>query len=522
VHARVEAVSVAERRDRLRDAWPFAFILVVAFASRMVWFGDPVSDFDEQLYSLIGNGLLAGKLPYVDYWDRKPFGLFLLFGLAHLVGGPGPLSYQVLAALFTAAGGFAVYALARTMVDRATAAGAGAIYPPLAYAYGCFSGQSEVFFIPLTLAMLLLVRDIDRPDGGRRAALAMLLGGLALQIKYTVIVQCLFVGCVALWHFRSEPPLQLAARAASYAALGLFPTVTVGALYAAFGHWDAFWFANFVSIFERAPAAVGRLDMRHLSVLSPLLLLAAGGVYALLRFKRFPHHRDYALVAGWTMAALAGVLVPGTVYIYYYVAVVPGAILLALPLLDRRGALGWGPLAVVGAASVLLLNVPRHYAETRDERAEYARLVAALRPYVGQTRDCLLVYDGPTDLYRATGSCIPSRFVYPDHLNNALETDALGAGQTAEVARLLALRPGAIVTADKPVTEQNPDAGQLVAQAIRAHYLPLAVAVLRERTYRAWVRPSLPSTRPSDTTSFAPTTPVLRKSSKFPDYSPRP
>ena len=486
MHQAVAAQSESEAF--VEKAAPYALIALAAFASRMVWFGDPAADFDEQLYSLVGARLLDGQLPYADLWDRKPFGLFALYALAHAIGGAGPLAYQVMAALFVSAGGWLIYALARPLADRVTACGAALLYPLLAYAYGAYSGQSEVFFIPLMLGALLLVRDLPKGNAELRAAGAMLLGGLALQIKYTVAPQCALFGCVALWHFRSEPPLRLALRAASYALIGLLPTLVVAGFYAAVGEFDAFVYANFVSIFERLPAPGGRFDPRFLGPLAPLALLAAGGLYAALRLNRPAEPRTYRLIAGFSAAVLAGIFLPGTVYIYYFVAFVPCAILLALPLLDRNAALRWVPLALVFGGSAALLNVPRHYADTAVSRAGLTKLSRAIAPHVGAERDCLLVYDGPTALYPLTGSCLPGRIVYPDHLNNALETPALGLDQTGEVARILATKPGAIVTADRPVTEQNRAAGRLVAEAIAAHYRPLATAVIRERTYRAWAR----------------------------------
>ena len=33
-----------------------------------------LAHFDEQIYSFIGWRILSGELPFVDWWDRKPFG----------------------------------------------------------------------------------------------------------------------------------------------------------------------------------------------------------------------------------------------------------------------------------------------------------------------------------------------------------------------------------------------------------------------------------------------------------------
>jgi hypothetical protein len=47
--------------------------------------------------------MLDGALPYVDIWDRKPIGLFLLYAAIRLLGGDGILAYQVTATAFAVA-----------------------------------------------------------------------------------------------------------------------------------------------------------------------------------------------------------------------------------------------------------------------------------------------------------------------------------------------------------------------------------------------------------------------------------
>jgi hypothetical protein len=292
-----------------------AVLALVVVATRAVWFGDAAADFDEQLYSFIGWRMTQGDLPYVDVWDRKPFGLFAIFAFAHWLFGPGAIAYQVLGCITAFIGALFVYSLARTLVDRATATAAGALYAILLAIYGSFSGQSEEFHTPVMLAMLWLVRDRRRSDAARRATLAMILGGLAMQIKYTVLPQCLFIGAYALygeWRAGAGLP-RLAARAARFAFLGVLPTLAVGLLYYARGHFDAFWFANFVSFFERLPANAGRLRADLFVAILPLALLFVLGLYAAFRLNPPRDWKIYGLFAGWSLAALATVLMPGTV-----------------------------------------------------------------------------------------------------------------------------------------------------------------------------------------------------------------
>jgi 4-amino-4-deoxy-L-arabinose transferase-like glycosyltransferase len=506
------AIGHARPAGRVKPAvgdWLAALVIALAvLATRGVWFGDAAADFDEQLYSFIGWRMTHGDLPYVEVWDRKPFGLFAIFAFAHWLFGPGAIAYQALGCLASFVGALFVYALARELVDRVSATVAAMLYVILLAVYGSFSGQTEEFHTPIMLAMLWLVRDPRRADAPRRATAAMLLGGLALQIKYTVLPQCLFFGTYALygeWRGGARPA-RLAARALLFAVLGVLPTVLVGVLYAWWGHFAEFWFANFVSFFERLPASTGRLRPDLAVAILPLALLLALGLYAAFRLNPPRNWRIYGLYAAWTVAALATVLMPGTVYLYYYATMAAPAALLALPVIDVRSPARFLPAATLLITAGYVINLPGDYARANADRRAEEQVTAAIAPYVGAKRDCLYVFDGPTVLYRTTGSCLPSRFVYPDHLNNALETRALGIDQTAEVARILANRPGVIVTAAKPVTRQRAENLKLVHDAIRSSYGPLLTTVLQGREITAWVRRDLVTARSSPVRAPGPST----------------
>ena len=495
----VTIARVVPRKASAGGDWIAAAVLLVALlATRAIFFGDPVADYDEQLYSFIGWRMTQGDWPYVDLWDRKPFGLFAIFALAHALFGPGAIAFQLLAGAAAFAGALLVYLLAREQVDRASAVVAGVLYLLFLALYGSQSGQSEAFHTPMMLAMLWLVRDWRRPDAPRRVALAMLIGGLALQVKYTVLPQCLFFGAWALlgeWRMGARLP-RLARRAALFALLGVLPTVLVALFYLWRGHFDEFWFANFVSFFDRVSPPGGRL--RHDLVIAyiPLALMVFPGLYAAFRMNPPREWGAYWLHAAWLLAALATVLLPGTVYGYYYAALVAPAILTALPIIDRKGPLRFVPAVLLLLFAAQLYNPAGRYAGSLAERRVEARLSSAIAPYVGSEHDCLYVFDGPTVLYRTTGSCLPSRFVYPDHLNNALETPALGVSQTDEVARILANHPGVIVTASRAVTPQQPDNLARVRDATGRNYRPLITMSLHDRAITAWVRRDLARTRP--------------------------
>ncbi|TAD75626.1 MAG: hypothetical protein EAY70_10360, partial [Sphingomonadales bacterium] len=310
----------------------------------------------------------------------------------------------------------------------------------------------------------------------------------ALQVKYTVLPQCLFFGLWALWgqFTRGMPPARLTLLGAGFGVLGVLPTALVGAGYALAGHWESFAWANFLSFFERLPASGGRLHGQILMLLLPLLGLALLGLNAA---RRGPSSelRAYVFIALWLAAALATVFLPSTVYGYYLAALVPACVLLSLPLFARaeKGGVNIGLLIPAGLYLGLL---PSNYDLAQNSRAAIERLASAIAPHVDGRDRCLFVFDGPTALYRLSASCLPTRFIYPDHLNNALERNALGVPQEDEVARILAARPPVIVTADTPLTPQNAKALSLVNAAIARDYRPLAQEVLHKRVIRAFAR----------------------------------
>ena len=111
--------------------------------------------------------------------------------------------------------------LALLLVDTTTAGVLAVLYIVLMTIYGSHSAQTEIYHVPAMLGMALLVRDTSHPDALKRACMAMAIGGVALQVKYTVVPQCLFFGLWALWgQYRAGRSLpQIAGIAAGFAGL---------------------------------------------------------------------------------------------------------------------------------------------------------------------------------------------------------------------------------------------------------------------------------------------------------------
>ena len=471
------------------ETFAYALILIVALVVRGAYLGDPAPDYDEQLYQFIGSRMLDGHLPYVDLWDRKPIGLFLLYAFANLFGAD-VLPYQIMALLCAAAGGAMVYRLAVRFGDRVAGVVAASLYILGLSAFGAAIGQSEVFYLPIAIGMaMILLRCFECDDLGivvRLAALSMALGGIMLQLKYTTAPQCVFFGIASVWRLRQLGigfP-RLLGYASLFGAIGLLPTMAAGLAYASMGHLDAFVYANFTSIFARGHLTGPYEHMFKAKVALMALPLVGVALVAVVR-RRQENGADewgaYGLIACWTGAAAIGFLMIGNIYLHYFIPVLPGILVLAAPMLGKDyGGAVVAPLLLTFFC--FAANISGASQVTRSDRSGISRATAAARPHVAREGQCLYVFDGPTALYRTTESCLPTAYVYPDHLSNSMEAAAIGVDPAAEVARILAARPSVIVTASEPIVPRyNSATERLVDRAIELHYVRTATIYYFQR-----------------------------------------
>jgi hypothetical protein len=467
----------------LRRLLPIALLMLAAFAIRWPRLGDPAIDYDEQLYLLIGDGLRHGLLPYVDLWDRKPIGLFLIYAATRAFGSDGVLAYQLAATLCAGATAGLVRIMARRAAPPAAAFAAGLGYLLWLLPLGGEGGQSPVFYNLLTaLAALAAFRANDSRDPRsvlRLGLLAMAASGLALQVKYVHLPEGVAFGCWFLWRLRvcGLRPGALVVAGAATVAVALLPTLAAIGAYAALGHLDAFWLANFVSIFRRAalPAGTIRYNLGYLAIVTAPLVAALVAATCTA-----PRTFDRMLTRIWCGAALAGFAMVGNYYPNYALPLMLPAFVAVAPLFAR----GLPGFAAAGMLIAWPLAVhPPALAATRIDRAGIERLTAAVASYVSPAR-CLYVYDGPAILYLRSAGCRPTRFVYPDHLTNAAEAPALGVAAAAEEARILASRPAAIVTASMPLGLGFNETDRALARAALARdYVAIAAVPFATRTY---------------------------------------
>lgn len=464
------------RIERLlsRKSWALAAFVLLALILRAQTFGNPVIEFDEQFYRLVGERMLDGAMPYVDIWDRKPVGLFLLFAAASAIGGSGPLPYQLLACLFAGTTAFVLAQIAvRLTQSRLAAFLSGLFYLLWLNLLQGEGGQAAVFYtLPMALAALLVMRLYlqESPALLRDGALAMLLVGVAGQIKYTALLEGFGFGLILLWlgWKRGQGLAELAGKVVAWAGLAILPTLLAGSAFWMMGLGEQWWFANFASILLRDPMPASLLWSE----------LAGGlGASALLIFAVWLGHR--ALPSGparnftllWAGSAFAALLAMGAFGPHYWIALSAPLAVLAGAASMRFGKAIVGLAAIAALAGQLLIG---YYSWTKGDQHTVSKMVAA----IGPAPNCLYVFNGFPALYLEADACLATPFAFPGHLNRASEAGALGVDPLAEVERIMLARPSAVVMDEPRWQYGNQHAAAIVDAALERDYR----LVLREPT----------------------------------------
>lgn len=485
-----------------------SLLVVATFLTRARYLGNPFIQVDEQFYLLVGDRMLHGAVPYVDIWDRKPVGLFLLYAAIRLLGGEGIIQYQLIASAFAAATAVTIAIIARRIASPGAALIAGLAYIPALAMNGGAGGQTPVFYnLPMALAALILIdlalRAPDLTEIRRRGALAMLLVGIAMQIKYSAVFEGVYFGVVLIalaWRARSRGTV-LATDAALWAAIALLPTLLAFAFYAGIGQAHTFLYANFLSIGDRGsdPLHETLSDLRHALVrLAPFLLVIVAGEWLLRRrgsswLRRGGGRPGHRFVLGWLAAAFAGFASLGAFYPHYALPLLVPLAVASAPTfaIAYRGAGKWAAalvlLPLVIAYPLDAAKLEKHYGDAAYAR-EISRVIAA--HLHGR---CPYIFYGQPILYKLTDACLPTRWAFPFHLSLTREAGAIGVDPLAEVTRIMDQRPPVVVDRLNDDQDENVAIQRFVRTRLARDYRLIYRHANRARTPdldQVWALPS--------------------------------
>jgi hypothetical protein len=407
-----------------------------------------------------------GAIPFVDIWDRKPVGLFLIYALPGKLGLPaGIWLYQIMAFACVVSTAWLIARIAAKAGWGRGSTMAGAAYAMWVVFAGGQGGQSPIFYNTLMALAALYVLNAEGPKRRRNGLIGMSLVGLALQIKYSVVFEGIFFG---LWlvhrEWRQVGRFDVVAGWGTIlVAVALMPTAAAALVYAGMGHLPEFVFANFLSILARNGDPVQEEVANILKaglILAPLVTaaLADGAVEATERTA------VHGFLRGWlAVSLLAFAILPPWTFHYTLPVVLP-ACTLAAGFFSRpdRKLESLSLLLIAAVAGQVSLAINR---SQRGTPHEFARLIDLVGPGPG----CLYVYSSSSMLYPATGRCAVSRYVFPSHLTRVREAGAIGVDQAAEMQRVFAARPEVVVMAP-PYDGERPEIRSLALELLAQNY----------------------------------------------------
>lgn len=429
-------------------------LLAVAIATRAGRIGDPAIHMDEQFYLLMADRMWHGVLPYVDLWDRKPILLFLIYAALRPFSPDGIVAYQIGALLFAVLTAYFIVLTAQRFANQTGAWLAGIAYLLYLPVLSGDGGQSPVFYnLFMAIGAWEVIRAGEARDvaGIRRHGLrSMIWAGLAIQVKYTSAIEGAAFGLwliALLVRDRRTPMPSVLMQAGTWALIALAPTLLALGCYVLIGHGHDFVQANFLSILQkRDPQGFSSLPFLRatLAQLSPLLLVAAASILQVIRNRQL-RAAPWPFLLLWTSFAVIEFLAIGNFYDHYALPLLVPAIIICAPLFSTAVG-GAAAIVLFGWCAILTTAYPTGFWREFDQ-ARIDAMVKAAQPYA--SHGCLYLNDGPPIVYLLTHSCLPTRYVFPSHLNEAPEAGATDAARST--AALLASRPSAIFVADKPM-----------------------------------------------------------------------
>lgn len=379
--ARAEGARYEWRRW-LRSPW---FWGVVALAVLIVWWVDVPHlkqgiSRDEGAFFVIAQGILHGHLPYRDFFDHKPPGLYYLLAPVLAVTSPFSVSQQIvalravslLANLATAAGMVVLGARWKRLEVGILAAGLWLVVLPI---YEGALVQTEPF---ATTAVVWAFVVASGRTGWRTAFGAGLLATASGIFKQTAVLAVPGVALVLyaglLPPRRWFPPLRpLLAIAAAFVAGLVVPWLLVVGFFAVQGGLQPFIQQVIVANFHYPadPRKVtwnlvqGAFYSMPLAFALPIAYVLVSSVLALRAPSRLRERLNFGLVAGGLTALLNLVPFVSHGYYHYWLQVLPWMLLLGAAavvdvLVAARPALaeiGQGADAPLRAAAVPLVIV---------------------------------------------------------------------------------------------------------------------------------------------------------------------
>lgn len=480
-------------------AWTLAVFCLAAVAG--IWrragtFHAASLDFDESVYVVIARRWLEGDLPYAAIYDIHPVGLPALLAAAIWVLDDGLLAARLTAALVVASTCTALFvAGARFTRSRATGAVAALLYGVYMLRAEALVPNTELFnnlLVTLAASLLFGQAEMIRIGCGLRrthALAAAALLGAGLQVKYVVFPEAagFCLAFLVYWRRNGAAMPDVLRLATGLVAAGLAPTLAVVTYFWFHGALEPFLDANIRANLAYVAVVPGLDEALYHSMLGfkPFAFLAVGAAALAVALRRHPRLATTDMrnllrcCTLWLFLSAVNVVLPLKFFNHYFYALLPPLCLMAAAAVVSIGALNprLGTPAMILATLLLaappLRALARELAAAPDPLSRATELTTACIREHPSSRPGLYVFNWDPILYETTRTRPPTRYVLPGELSHFSES--AGVDPMAEIARILAGRPGHIVVSRPSYFAFSPAAAALVERTVAGYELACAV-----------------------------------------------
>jgi hypothetical protein len=330
----------------------FALSLIISVL-RLNYYNWPPNR-DVTLYAVISHELLNGKMLYTDFWDIKPPGIFISYGMAEAVFGYGQLALFSMNLGCALAVLFGVYASGKASgYGRVAGIWAAFFWTALSgdISLQLHDANTEAFMNAFVVwAFVLFMVSDDKPFGYGRAVLIGVLFAWASLYKQVIIFIPL---ALSLGHIAIPPAGKSRQRAFTHvmiiALMGVIAWGVVMAYMALTGRLGIFLDTMVTHAFAYAGNPSGNVaeamssghfleGIIRFKIILPLILLASIVVFwGLIKIRS----RNWVMISMYAIGAFISIALPGKFYRHYFQIGIP-------------------PLIIAGGWATVILNQNKH------------------------------------------------------------------------------------------------------------------------------------------------------------------
>lgn len=305
-----------------------AFALLFRFFS----FFPTLIDHDESTYLVIANEILNGKQYWLDIFDTKPIGIFLLYAGFIKVAGNSIFLLRLLTALWIGLTAWLIYDIQRRWIPKGHAPWLGGMFYLAMISLFTFYGVSpntEIYFS--SLAILAIWLNIRCPWQWGSMILAGLAIGCGLMIKQAVLFDAVALGLFLLWKIRRDQRdnLRRITQLGVMTLISFVPLALVMLWYFRAGALDVFVDHQFFLPGRYLDNELRSFPWQMIpDFFLRYFLITTLAVVALVRlpFRSFPMIGFYLI---WLVLACLGAMLPKNAFGHYFIALIPQLAMLA-------------------------------------------------------------------------------------------------------------------------------------------------------------------------------------------------